>query len=95
VQVEQLAVLYSFVSSYGLNARVVSSLVQGGTLIQANDGNFYLTTEAGGTSNNGTVFRITPREVVACSIPFEVQVRTASILDRCFRAAMAISTGQL
>ena len=55
------AVLYSFVSSYGLYARVVSSLVQGGTLIQANDGNFYLTTEAGGTSNNGTVFRITPQ----------------------------------
>jgi uncharacterized repeat protein (TIGR03803 family) len=55
------AVLYSFVSSYGLYVREVPSLVQGGTLIQANDGNFYLTTEAGGTSNNGTVFRITPQ----------------------------------
>jgi uncharacterized repeat protein (TIGR03803 family) len=55
------AVLYSFVSSYGLFVREVPSLVQGGTLIQANDGNFYLTTEAGGTSNNGTVFRITPQ----------------------------------
>jgi uncharacterized repeat protein (TIGR03803 family) len=55
------ALLYSFVSNYGLSVRAVSSLVQGGTLIQANDGNFYLTTEAGGTSNNGTVFRITPQ----------------------------------
>ena len=56
-------VLYSFVSSYGLYLRAVSSLVQGGTLIQANDGNFYLTTEAGGTSNSGTVFRITPQGI--------------------------------
>jgi uncharacterized repeat protein (TIGR03803 family) len=56
----QESVLYSFTSSYALSVAVPGS-GPGGTLIQANDGNFYFTTAAGGTTNNGTIFRITPQ----------------------------------
>ncbi len=36
-----------------------------GTLLQANDGNFYGTTEGGGTHNDGTVYRVTGPPLIA------------------------------
>ena len=45
--------LYSTVAGDGSSAFGVS-------LIQANDGNFYGTTDNGGSGSNGSVFRITP-----------------------------------
>jgi len=50
------SVLYSFIGNDG-------GLAPDGNLIQASDGNFYGTTGAGGTSNNGTVFEVTPAGV--------------------------------
>ena len=47
-------VLYSFP-----NSGTVGEYPEGG-LIQGSDGNFYGTTNAGGSTNNGTVFKITP-----------------------------------
>jgi uncharacterized repeat protein (TIGR03803 family) len=47
-------VLYSFAGGTGDGAYPQASLIQG------TDGNFYGTTLEGGTSNNGTVFKMTP-----------------------------------
>ncbi len=52
----QLTTLYSFCSQP--NCSDGGDPVAG--LVQAADGNFYGTTEGGGSSNNGTVFEITP-----------------------------------
>jgi len=52
----KLVTLYSFCAL--TNCR--DGVVPGGGLIQASDGNFYGTTNGGGTHNGGTVFRITP-----------------------------------
>ena len=41
-----------------INSSMVSSPED--PLVQATDGNFYGTTDYGGTTNNGSVFRITP-----------------------------------
>jgi uncharacterized repeat protein (TIGR03803 family) len=50
----ELTTLHSFGSTS------TDGLVPQGTMILASDGNFYGTTVAGGTDNQGTVFRITP-----------------------------------
>jgi uncharacterized repeat protein (TIGR03803 family) len=47
-----LTTLHSFSGPDGANP--------GGTLIQATDGNFYGTTEGGGTEGDGTIFKLTP-----------------------------------
>src|SRR5262249_40444630 len=51
-----LTVLYNFCSQPGC----VDGQSPVGPLIQANDGNFYGTTSAGGTNGAGVLFRITP-----------------------------------
>src|SRR5260221_653884 len=47
-----------------LHAFVPGGAKPGASLIQATDGNFYGTTELGGTSNFGTVFQIAPSGTV-------------------------------
>ena len=51
-----LSTLYSFCSQPGCS----DGAVPNAGLIQATDGNFYGTTNVGGTDNNGTIFKITP-----------------------------------
>jgi uncharacterized repeat protein (TIGR03803 family) len=61
-----LTTLYSFCSQNGC----ADGFNPQAALIQATDGNFYGTTIEGGTSNNGTVFKITPTGVLTTFYSF-------------------------
>ena len=53
-----------FMSVHRFNDRAGSKGYGPNSLIQGSDGNLYGTTSGGGTSNNGTVFRLTPAGVL-------------------------------
>ncbi len=71
-----LTTLVEFTGNGGDNkgGSPVASLVQGG------DGNFYGTTEGGGASNDGTVFKMTPGGVLTTLVEFTYSGSTAALV---------------
>jgi uncharacterized repeat protein (TIGR03803 family) len=59
-----LTTLYSFCASTNSSGFCTDGESASNGVIQASDGNFYGTTKRGGTSNGGTVFKITPQGVL-------------------------------
>jgi uncharacterized repeat protein (TIGR03803 family) len=55
-----LTTIYNFCAQKSSEGFCLDGVDPVASLVQANDGNFYGTTAAGGSSNFGTVFRITP-----------------------------------
>ncbi|HTB81860.1 MAG TPA: choice-of-anchor tandem repeat GloVer-containing protein [Opitutaceae bacterium] len=59
-----LNVLYNFTGSNNVGSNPQGALIQG------TDGNFYGTTVAGGSANNGTIFQLTPAGILTTLVSF-------------------------
>ena len=77
-----LTTLYSFCNQTGTTSYGAATCLDGdkpkGSLIQADDGNFYGTTSDGGANGAGTVFRITPSGALTTLYSFCSQTGTTS-----------------
>jgi uncharacterized repeat protein (TIGR03803 family) len=60
----------TFTNVYSFGGGVADGAIPEGTLIQANDGNLYGMTSAGGSSGQGTVFKIAPNGTVTILYSF-------------------------